>query len=319
MENYKSELIENLLKSAIPTISMFRVEYGGHRLYSTSIPCRLYCGLTGALDAITFKGNEDSKRLQSWRLDFVNNFGKTNQEGYVGMTADFGTLVHRAMLKIWQKKKLIWGEEQKEARAYFIQSAKSNSQIPNERVIEQQILEYCKAAAALMYFVNKEVVEIYAIEAMCKTDEHRIATPIDLVCKLKNGKKAAINIKTSSQLNDKHREQSIMEKFMWNETYPDNKVDVCGLLRTKDWNLKKEPTYEFEVVDEEDTLENLLAKFDLSRKSEKDCYIKFPREKVEFSGETILGQAPKLKTMPFEQFLDAMQAQKETIFEESTV
>lgn len=298
----KTEKIDNLLKK-FNTIPMYRVEWGTWRIYAVTDPVKLYSGLTGALENVTFKGNLDNRQLDGWRKTMIDNFGRQQQEGYVQATADFGTLCHEVLVRIHNEGKLNWAFEYEYAEKYFEQSAISNGMIPNKNIIDKQVFEFCKTAAALMVFVHENVEEIYAIEGMCKSDEYEIATPIDMVCKLKDGQIVTINLKTSSQLNDKHREQCVMEKYMWNLTYPDLQADRTALLRSKDWNLKKVPTYEFELIDEGKMLENVLSRLKIAKSSPKDTYLKFPREQVMFVGETSFGEVPKMETKKIEEIL----------------
>lgn len=309
----KQTLIENLYKeSPVKTISMVRVEYGSSRLYATKNPVRLYSGLTRTLDDITFKGNKDAYYLNKWRDQFIADFGQKAQEQYLQATADFGSLVHQVILRIWHEGKINWQQEQEYAFEFFRASATDNGLTPNENIIEQQVFEYCKAAASLMYFIYENVSELYAIEAMCKSDEHSIATPVDLVFKHKKGYTAVVNIKTSEKFYDKHREQVIVEKFMWNETY-DLKIERCGLLRQKDWNMKKIPTYEYEVVEENSILQDTLEKLTIARRTEKNTYLKFPKEKLLFAGETKLGEQPKFETKKIEDIIFEPKFEKELL------
>lgn len=302
MKTEKIELIENLLKkSAIQTIGMFRVNWGNYRLYATDNPIKLYCGITGALECITFKGNKENRQLDGWRKTMIDSFGRQQQEAYVNSTADFGTLCHQALLRIWMDGKLNWNDEQEYAHNYFKESAIANNLIPNDNIIEKQVFEYCKAAASLMQFVYEQVDEIYAIEGMCKSDLYQIATPVDLMCRLKSGKSATINIKTSSQLNDKHREQVTLENYLWNQTYPAAFANYTGLLRFKDWNIKKVPTYEFEMFQpEEKQIKNILTRLELAMNSENDTYLRVPKEVMVFTGETEAGQPPKIEVRKIE-------------------
>lgn len=299
------EKIQNLIKG-MQTILMYRANIGYYRVYVTKEPVKIYSGITGALDTITFKGNADNKRLDGWRKTMIDNFGRQQQEAYVSATADFGTLCHEVLVRIWENRKLNWQDEQDYARDYFIKSCASNNIQVNETVLQKQIFEYCKVAAALMAFISTEVKEIYAIEAMCKSDEYSIATPIDVVCMLNNGKTCTINLKTSDQFNDKHREQVILENYLWNQTYPDVQAECTALLRAKDWSMKKGvPTYELEIVKDVDKkiINTIRKKLDIALDSPADTYLRFPREQIAFSGETILGEMPKFNSVKIEDTL----------------
>lgn len=307
----ENEKIENLWAQGIKTITMHRINYGNRRLYVTPLPFKVFSGLTGALSAATFKGNQDGKRLDKWRDTFVDTYGRDMQEAYLQSTADFGTLVHEALVSIWKNKSLDWKYEQEYAYNFFVESAKKNGLVPNDNVVRAQVYEYCKAAASIMQFVYDEVQEIYSIEGMCKSDVLEIATPIDLTCKLKDGRIVTINIKTSSQIGAHQLEQCAVEMLMWNETYKDCQASHTGILRPKAWKEKKGiPTYEFELLKPEecqqitaDAVERLM----LVKKNSNSTYLNYPKEISIFEGVSKLGEQPKIITKSLEQIFNEKQ------------
>lgn len=311
----KVDKIENLVKqSPIPTITLYRINYGGKRGYADPKPFNVYSGLTGALSAATFKGNQDNKRLDKWRDTMVAELGnQEKQEAYLNSMADFGTHLHETLVKIKDKGGLNWKEEREEAYHFFMQSAKRNGILPSMNVIEKQVFEYCKHAASLMQFCYENVSTIYAIESMVKSDELQIATPIDMVIDYKqNGGdiRVGLNIKTSNQIGNHQLEQAGIEKYLWNLTYPEFPIVKTGIIRGKDWNLSKEPTYELKLVDpaeDEETLKDTLARLRLCKSNPLSTYINFPKSVGQFSGETKLGEKPKIIWRPMEEvFLEAL-------------
>ena len=310
MAGVTSELIDNLVKTTnLSTLQLFRVTYRGQRMYIQTTPFEVYSGLTGALAAATFKGNEDSKRLTRWRDKMINQLGGIeNQEAYLNSMADFGTLVHECIVRIWRDGRLNWKAEQEYARLYFMESAKANGITPNESTVDAQVFEYCKNAASLMQFIYDQVDELFGVECMCKDDDLMIATPIDLVCKLKDGRVATLNIKTSSQIGDHQREQVAVEHLMWNKSYPGLQADVTGVLRPKDWMLKKGiPTYELELLtadDYETFLTDAVNRLKICLRSPKSTYLNFPREIPMFYGATKLGEKPLIKTFTLEEIIN---------------
>ncbi len=299
------EQIDNLLTTGIKTIAMHRLNVGNKRVYVTTEPFKVYSGLTGALTASTFQGNIEAKRLNKWRDKMVDSLGREGQESYLNSMADFGTLTHEAILSIWKNKNLDWKYEQEYAHKFFTESAKQNGLIPNEGIIRSQIFEYCKAAASLLQFIFDNVVDIYAIEGMAKHDILEIATPIDLCCKLKDGRVVTLNIKTSAQIGDHQREQCAIEKLLWNTTYPDCQAISTGILRPKDWSQKKGiPTYEFELLDEKTEIEmreDAVKRLMLTKSNEKSTYLNYPKSIAVFSGITKLGESPKIESRTLEQ------------------
>lgn len=307
MKITEQELIKNLIKG-MPTILMNRINFGGWRLYTQREPFQVYSGLTGALAASTFKGDIESKRLGKWRDAMIDQLGgQKTQEAYLESMADFGTLCHEAIVRIWDKKKLDWEYEQDYAYKFFENSDKVNGIIPSDGVIRKRVFEYCKTAASLMQFIFDEVEEIYAVEGMAKCDALQIATPIDVTCRLKRKGNpiVTLNIKTSEQFTDSHRTQVAVEKYLWNETYTDCQATGTGLLRAKAWSLKKGvPTYEFELVDDKVLLENALNRLNLCKSDPAATYLSFPKDTIVFTGETKLGEQPKMITKTLEQLME---------------
>jgi hypothetical protein len=146
---------------------------------------------------------------------------------------------------------------------------------------------------------------------MCKSDKLMISTPIDITCLIKDKKKdfiATINLKTSAQIGDHQREQCAVEKYLWNETYPDYQAAKTGILRTKDWSLKKGiPTYELEFLNEEkeaEMLKDAISRLLLIKDNSSSTYLNYSSESLIFEGETLLGGKPSLTTKTIEQLFN---------------
>ncbi len=295
------EPINNLIKG-FTTIQMFRAKFGFKRGYILPEPFTVYSGLTGALSAATFKGDIGSKKLDKWRDKMISHLGgQETQESYLNSLADFGTLCHQTIVTIKETGKLVWSEQQDEAAAFFVRSAQQNSIQVNGEVVKSQVAEFCKVAASILQFVHENVVEIHSVEGMCKSDELMIATPVDFVITIKTKKgdiRVCINLKTSEQFGSHHWEQVALERYMWNLTYPDFKVEKTGLLRGKDWRMKKGiPTYEFELLEEEQEtsiLKNSIQRLMLCKSHEDSTYLNYQSGLNMFTGETKLGETPKL-------------------------
>lgn len=316
MENLISEkqIINNLIVNGFKTVILERIKFIEKRLYVMREPFKVYVGLTGSLDAATFKGDAESKRLGKWRDSMRRELGGQDmQEAFVNTMADFGTLVHESLVRIKENGKLDWKEEQEYAHKYFDNSCRMNGIIPNFNVIRRMIFDYCKAASSLMQFVYDNVVEMHSIEGMCLDDDLQIATPVDLVCKIKTKKgdiDVSLNIKTSEQFSDGHRRQVCIEKYLWNQTYPELQVAQTGLLRHKDWSMKKGlPTYELELIDldtESKMLKGTLNRLRICRDDENSTYLGYPTEVPVFVGSTKIGDAPKVEQRTLQQlFLES--------------
>jgi hypothetical protein len=309
------EIIKNLLKtSKLKDLKMFRLKFMEKRLYATTKPFEVFSGLTGSLDACKFKGDIESKRIGKWRDKTIATFGSQEaQEGFLGMMADFGNLTHSALVTIKETGGLNWADEQQYAKEFFEASAKKNGFTPNQNIIQSQVFEYCKAAAAILQFCYDNVVEIYGIEAMAKSDDLMIATPIDLVAKVKSKDgdiMVSINLKTSSQIGNHHREQVSVEKYLWNNTYPDCQVVKTGIVRTKEWNTKKVPTYEYELLKPEDEsrfLNSALGRLAICKDDPQSSYLNYQKDVQVFVGQTKLGELPNIEVKTLEQLFNDSQ------------
>jgi len=316
MNNYitEKEVIKNLIRTdKFESLTMERIKFIEKRLYMEKSPFRVYSGLTGALEAATFKGNRGAKRLGKWRDKMRAELGVEGQEAYLNSMADFGTLLHESMVRIKEKGYLDWADEQEYATQFFEGSAKKHGITPNFNVIRSQVFEFCKSAASMLQFVYDNVIEIYGIETMAKSDEYQIATPLDLICKIKEKKGESVvclNIKTSEQFGAHHWEQVAVEMYLWNRTYPDFPVSKTGLLRPKDWNVKKVPTYEFELMEEQDQMKTLLGvlkRLELCLNDPECTYMNFPTELPSFKGVTAAGECPAIVTKTLEEIYNEYQ------------
>lgn len=303
------EKIENLLKIGSYN-KMYRINFNGQRIYVQEEPFAHYSGLTGALSAATFKGDQDAKRLTSWRNSMIDSFGEANTENYVAMTADFGTLLHMAMVTIKDKGLIKWDEERDKAYDYFVNCYKVKSLDPDLKTIKKIVYEYQKHVASLLQWVYERVQEIYAIEVPVKWESLKIATPIDIFCSCRQTEKGpfantTVNIKTSSQISNHQLEQISCEMHMWNQTYGgelplnDTKknAEFTGIIRTKDWNESKSPTYEYKYL----TLDQAKIYWEAAKARLQLClnssasYFPSPVNRS-FKGETKIGEIPVIES-----------------------
>lgn len=300
------EVVENMLKIGNYE-KMYRVNFNGLRLYIREEPFKYYSGLTGALAASTFKGDPDDRRLKKWREGMIDSFGVRNANDFLDMTADFGTLLHTALVTIKNTGQIDWSEERDRAFAYFVECYRKKLLEPSLKVIKQQVYEYQKHVASLLQFIHDSVQEIYAIETPARWEFLQIATPIDLFCKCKQTPKGefkptTINLKTASAISRHHFEQVSCEMQMWNETYEDAPAEFTAVLRTKDWTEGKTPTYEYKYLDAEKASE--IALFAAKRLelclAGDSSYLYEPQSKV-FQGITKIGEQPEIITKTLEQ------------------
>lgn len=293
----KADLIKNMTSGNYRVL--YRTNGGGMRWYFDIDPFVHYSGLTGAMEKSTFKGDQDARRLDSWRSGFIDSFGEKAQKDYVEMTAEFGTLLHMALVTIKEKGKLVWLEEKDKARYYFEDIFLAQGRPIDERLISKMVFEYCKHAASLLQFIHERVSEIHAIEVPAICERLKIATPIDLVCTARPTPKAdfvkmCVNLKTSSSITAHHLEQSAMEAMMWGETY--NDMAVPAILRTKDFRGNA-PTYDFKVSEAD--VSDLMERMSLCLKGKSSYWYEPTFE--EFMGETSLGEPVNIRSISLEE------------------
>jgi len=235
----------------------------------------------------------------------IDSFGAKNANDFLEMTADFGTLLHMALVTIKKNGCINWEEEKDIAMNYFVECYRAKLLEPNVKVIKQQVYDYQKHVASLMQFVYEMVENIYAIETPAKWENLRIATPIDLFCSCRQTPKGdykptTINLKTSSAISKHHFEQISCEMVMWNETYPESRAEYTAILRTKDWTEGKTPTFEYKYLNGEQVQEialNAARRLELCLGSEASYFYE-PKNKS-FSGVTRVGDVPviEIKTL----------------------
>ena len=304
----ETEVIKNLITSPIETLVMNRISYMNRRCYvltgmdeGGNETNKVYSGLTSAMSASSFKGDINNVRLSKWRDKMVNQLGGLEQQQqYLDSMADFGTLTHSALVTIWENKSFDYDPQGEMAREYFIGSAKKLGISVNEDVLNSQVFDYLKAVSSLMQWIHDEVTDIVAVESMAICEKLKIATPLDIVCKLKNSNDlVSINMKPSSQISDEHLKQASMEMMMWNETYPKYQVARTGIFRPKDWMEKKGvPTYETKLLDLADAQNNYLAvskRMEIALNDPDVSYANFNLTKKMFTGKVPLGAAPKIE------------------------
>lgn len=280
-------------------LKLFRIDFNGLRLYINPEPFEYYSGLTGALSSATFKGDPAERRLKSWRESMIDSYGKDNAYNYVESTAEFGTLLHTALVTIKETGKIIWNEERDRAEAVFTDLYLKQQQVPNLSVIQKMVYEYQKHVASLMQFIHERVQGIHAIETPAIWSDLKIATPIDLVCSCRQTPKGdfkdtTINIKTSSQITPHHLDQASCEMVMWNDTYAENALcEYTGILRTKNWTEGKTPTFDYKYLDANEAFSRvgpIQERLKLCLESEASYYPEPTYKK--FTGETMAGNAP---------------------------
>jgi hypothetical protein len=230
----------------------------------------------------------------------IDSLGLKGADDYLQMTADFGTLLHSALVGIKEKGSVIWSEQRDLAYEYFILAYKKKGIEPDYKTIRKMTFEYCKHVSSLLQWVYDRVEAIYAIEVPAMWEELSICTPIDIYCSCRQTekgdfRKTTVNMKTSSQVSNHQFEQVACEFNMWNSTYPDEQAEFTAILRTMDW--RKTPTYEYKYLGNTDAMilsSNARKRLELCLDSESS-YLPNPVNRI-FEGETKIGESPVIIT-----------------------
>lgn len=275
---------------------LYRINYRGRRIYIRPDPFAYYSGLTGAIEASTFRGDPGYKQIDRWRNRMIDMYNKRETDAYVQTTAEFGTLVHESLVYIKEHGKIDWGLERDKAEAMFTDQLMKVNLIPDPKFISDAVFEYQKHVASVMAFIDERVEEIYHIEVPAIWEDVKIATPIDLVCKCRQTPKGkaedtVINVKTSSQITDHHIEQVAAEMHIW--SLSNVPVSYSAILRTKDW--KSKPTYGYKSLYFEDVAHIIHLLYDRMEicLNTKASYYPDPVY-PSFVGETKVGETPQI-------------------------
>lgn len=289
-------------------LRLFRINFNGQRLYINHDPFTYYSGLTGALEAATFKGDNGERSLKTWREKLIEFYSRREVNHFVETTAEFGTLVHEALLFIKENGKIDWSYEADKAEAMFEDQLMKMSIFPDPKFIRDSVFEYCKHVASMLQFVHERVEEIYAIECPVISQGLKIATPVDLVCKCRQtpkgtAEKTVINVKTSNQITPHHLEQVACELVFWNETFPGELCEYSAILRTKEWRDGKAPTFDYKYQDIGQSIElheNASQRLKLCLQHPDSSYYPEPTYR-RFTGETNLGEAPEIQVISLQE------------------
>jgi hypothetical protein len=319
------EVVENLLKLG-NFQRMFRVNFSGWRIYIDPLPFKYYSGLTGALDAATFTGDIERRRLKGWREAQIDSYGRKGADEMLEFMGDFGTLLHMAGVTIKNNGCLNWNEEKDRATEFFIGCYRKKYLEPDYKVIRSMVYDYQKHAAALMQWIYERVQTIYAIETPARWEHLQIATPIDMFCDCRQTpkgdfKNTTVNLKTSASITKGHMKQVACEFQMWNETYGDieafsngvNLAECTAIMRTTNWREASGPSYDYKYLNGDEAREialNCAKKLELCLNDPDSSYLREPKSKV-FDGICKAGEQPKIIIKTLEEEWQEVQTQQE--------
>jgi len=328
----KSEIVntdfqdESVLKKQPQVI--FRLKVNGGRVYYTvnNGEVKFYISLT----TLTKNTLPTSPHLIKWMC----SMGYEESQRYMNERADYGTLLHKAfgeyvIRKSWNT---FFAKE-------FIENHLRSGVVRNCPDIDKWADDLNDDVAAFAQFVFDNKVKPLAIELVLVSKEG-YGTLIDLVCRMtiqqkgfwgdtystggKNNPKgspkesvkdvditALLNFKSGRKgFYEEHEVQLELEKKLFEENYPDIKIDRIFNFSPKEW--QKMPTYN--LVDQTDSLniekaEHLLAiaKIELMKR--------LPNERI-FETEIKYGELPVIKERSIEDIIREQHEEKPLFVEE---
>lgn len=171
-----------------------RVEFLDQRFYKNT-DGNYYPSVTTILDAYP-KG----KRFEQWLKDMGNE-----ADDVVERAAKQGTNVHEAIEALLKGEKIEW---------------------------KDYTLDEWKMILRFEEFYNSSNMLIIAAEVNIVSTTIGVGGTIDIVCKI-NGERWLIDTKTSGDIYDNHFVQLATYAMMWNEKYPDERIDRIGCLHLR--------------------------------------------------------------------------------------
>lgn len=214
--------------------TLYRLDSSGLRFYYTLdkkfIPT-FYVSVTSKNDVVIPKGYGFYKWLAS------NN--EEESEFIKESRACYGSMMHKEQAKLLLNRTYDLGDIEPIAHVH----ASTNG---FDRLKEAWVIELSKDLLSFAQFIRDKNVIPVAVELMLKSDMYGYAGSIDLVCELTfNNKRvmAIIDYKSSKKgaFYESHEVQLKDYMRMWNENFPDKKVEMAFNYSPNNWT--KKPTY----------------------------------------------------------------------------
>jgi len=120
-----------------------------------------------------------------------------------------------------------------------------------------------------LQFVHEREVEVLAVEYCVLDAQMKIATPLDIICRMTfNGKRVLANInlkfRESESARDKDTKQTNLEMLLFNRMAErfgmEERIEWCGIFCPKEWK-KGKPTYLLENCTGDYTMEEIKAEW----------------------------------------------------------
>lgn len=246
--------------------NFFRAPFGANdgRWYFNVDELQFYSGLTGALSK-SGQRETDKKGLIDARVRMASE-GRSADEEW-GERADYGSLVH-LMIALHERGEIQFNFGGGDWEDVLNDHIQRGGYFKERRKWEEDMLN----DMAMWFNFKKDYdVEVLATEIMVYKPEWRIATPLDIVCRMNFNRQrinANINLKTGDkQFGESYYLQVAMEAYMYNELMQDEDYKLQGTFCLRPKQRSTSP-----------------GKYELS----KNCIDVFPTRKFEFIGENVV-------------------------------
>lgn len=298
-EQYFGELDEVLKKALKGKPTIFRLTGQKNRIYFTkadeNAPVTIYNSGTTILR--NYNDEAGNLAIHKWKVGLVNS-GKDPAIELV-KRQNYGTLLHILYGRILMGEKTSFSELKN-----FIISCAEEARIDKDEVkklVNTHMWEFEKDVASFLTWIKEYKVRPLGIELMLKSDKYKVATALDLICEItamekgfhgevyKSASKATgakagdpkmtlgevkknviVDFKSGKKgFYDKNILQLLESRVIFEENFPDIKIDGIYNFAPNDWKTK--PTYKF---------------YDQERESKQIDYLKKIFENVMERGKT---------------------------------
>ena len=247
---------------------IFRLTGRSHRFYFTKankdVPVTIYNSGTTLIG--NYRDMEGEKALENYRIGLINS-GK-DPEVVLKTRQDYGTLMHIIFGRILMGETTTF-----ETLETFVIQASTEARLDKAyttQLVKSHLTEFKKDVAAFLAWIRDYKIEPLGIEVVMKSDKHKVATPLDLICYAtvkvkgfwgevyKSGTKKGqpketykedklliiVDFKSGKKgFWDKNVLQLLLSKEIFEENFPD--MEIQGVYNFAPNNWKKDPSYKF--------------------------------------------------------------------------
>ena len=247
---------------------IFRLTGRSHRFYFTKAnkdaPVTVYNSGTTLIG--NYRDMEGERALENYRIGLINS-GK-DPEVVLKTRQDYGTLMHIIFGRILMGETTTF-----ETLENFVIQASTEARLDKAyttQLVKSHLTEFKKDVAAFLAWIRDYKIEPLGVEVVMKSDRHKVATPLDLICYAtvkvkgfwgevyKSGVKKGqpketykeekqliiVDFKSGKKgFWDKNVLQLLLSKGIFEENFPDMEIQGVYNFAPNDW--KKDPSYKF--------------------------------------------------------------------------